>query len=111
MRKTKTMTFYVEGPDWAQTVSIDPDVVETERERLIEAGTVGIEKQIKESDALNLGAILLVRKSKKSKKEAMVNSYICLVNAGHYKLAENLRSDFKKSSGQDLAQDVDGFSY
>lgn len=111
MKKTKTMNFYVEGPNWVQTVSIDPELLETERDRLIEAATLGIEKQIKETDALDLGAILLVRRGKTSKKEAMVNAYICLINAGHYKLAENLREDFKKSSGQDLAQDKNGFSY
>lgn len=111
MSKTKMMNFYVEGPDWTQTVSLDPELLETERDRLIEAATLAIEKQIKESEELNLGAILLVRRSKAAKKEAMVNSYLCLVNAGHYKLAENLRLDFKKSSGQDLAEDANGFSY
>lgn len=111
MSKIKTMNFYVEGPDWAQTVSIDSELLETERDRLIEAATLAVEKQIKETESLNLGAILLVRRSKTAKKEAMVNSYLCLVNAGHYKLAENLRVDFKKSSGQDLAQDTNGFSY
>lgn len=111
MSKTKIMNFYVEGPDWTQTVSLDPELLETERDRLIEAATLGIEKQIKVAEELNLGAIILVRRSKTAKKEAMVNSYLCLVNAGHYKLAENLRKDFKKSSGQDLSEDKNGFSY
>jgi hypothetical protein len=111
MSKTKTMNFYVEGPDWTQTVSLDPEFLTIERDRLIEAATLGIEKQIKNSEEMNLGAILLVRRSKTAKKEAMVNSYLCLVNAGHYKLAETLRKDFKKSSGQDLAEDKNGFSY
>ncbi len=109
--KTKTMNFYVEGPDWVQNVSVDPELLESERDRLIEAATLGIEKQIEKAESLNIGAILLVKRSKTSKKEAMVNAYLCLVNAGHYKLAETLREDFKKNSGQDLAQDTNGFSY
>lgn len=105
------MNFYIEGPDWEQSVSLDPELFIEERDRLIEAGTLAIEKQIKEHESLNLGAILLIKRTKSSKKEAMVNAYICLINAGQYKLAETLRNDFKKSSGQDLAEDKTGFSY
>lgn len=125
------MNFYVEGPDWEQSVSIDPELFENERDQLIEAGTLAIEKQIRatpskeggtlgaekktltiqDTEVFNLGAILLVKKSKTAKKEAMVNAYICLINAGQYKLAEMLRVDFKKASGQDLAQDTNGVSY
>lgn len=109
--KTKMINFYVEGPDWIQTVSVDPELLDTERDQLIEAATLAIEKQIRDTDALNLGAILIVKRSKAAKKEALVNAYLCLVNAGQYKLAETLRKDFKKSSGQDLAQDKNGYSY
>jgi hypothetical protein len=78
---------------------------------MFEAATLAVEKQMKESDELNLGPILLVRKSKAAKKEAMVNAFLCLVNIGQYVLAENLRENFKKSSGQDLSQDKNGYSY
>lgn len=110
MRKTKMMSFYTEGPDWSHTVSIDPEIFEDERAQLIEAATIGVQKQMKEDD-FNLGAIVIVKKSKSSKKEALVNAYLCLVNLGQYELAENLRKNFKKSSGQDLAEDKNGYSY
>jgi hypothetical protein len=111
MSKPKSMTFYVEGPDWEQNVSVDPTVCDDERSQLFEAATRAVEKQIKSSDVLNVGAILLVRKSKTAKKEAMVNAYICLVNAGQHILAENLRMNFKTQSGTDLAMDENGYSY
>jgi len=111
MSKTKMLSFYVEGPDWGHNVSIDPELFDDERAQMFEAATLAVEKQMKESDELNLGPILLVRKSKAAKKEAMVNAFLCLVNIGQYVLAENLRENFKKSSGQDLSQDKNGYSY
>ncbi len=111
MSKEKTTTFYVEGPDWEHTVSLDPTIFEDERSQLFEAATLAVEKQMKAAELLNVGAIILVRKSKAAKKEAMVNAYICLSNAGQYALAENLRNNFKKESGQDLALDENGYSY
>jgi len=111
MSKTKMLSFYVEGPDWVHNVSIDPELFDDERSQIFEAATLAVEKQMKESDELNIGAILLVRKSKAAKKEAMVNAFLCLVNIGQYVLAENLRENFKKSSGQDLSQDKNGYSY
>ena len=109
--KIKMLSFYVEGPDWGHNISLDPVLFDDERAQMFEAATLGIEKQIKESEELNLGPILLVRKSKTAKKEAMVNAFLCLVNIGQYALAENLRNNFKKSSGQDLAEDKNGYSY
>lgn len=111
MSKTKMMTFYVEGPDWGHNVSLDPELFDDERSQMFEAATLAIEKQMRESEELNLGAILLVKRSKTAKKEAMVNAFLCLVNIGQYVLAENLRENFKKSSGQDLAEDKHGYSY
>jgi hypothetical protein len=111
MSKTKMLSFYVEGPDWGHTVFLNPELFDDERAQMFEAATLAIEKQMKESDELNLGPILLVRKSKSAKKEAMVNAFLCLVNIGQYVLAENLRENFKKSSGQDLSQDKNGYSY
>lgn len=110
MNKTKMMSFYVEGPDWGHTVSIDPELFDNERAQIIEAASAGIEKQV-ESDEFNLGAIVIVKKNKTSKKEALVNAYLCLVNIGKYKLAEDLRTNFKKNSGQDLAEDNTGYSF
>jgi hypothetical protein len=109
--KTKMLSFYVEGPDWSHTVSLNPELFDDERAQMFEAATLAIEKQMKDCEELNLGAILLVKKSKAAKKEAMVNAYLCLVNVGQYVLAENLRENFKKSSGQDLSQDKNGYSY
>ena len=114
MSKTKMMTFYVEGPDWEHKISIDPTLFEDERSQLFEAATLAIEIQIKElkqSEEFNLGPILLVKKSKTAKKEAFFNVYLCLVNAAQYKLAEEFRLSYKKSSGQDLADDTNGYSY
>lgn len=103
----KKMTFNVEGPDWNQNVVVDPEVFDTERLQYIEAGTKAIELQ-KESGDLNLGPIVCVRKGK-SKKEALVNSYICLINSAEYGLAEELRVKYKQQSGQDLAVDEQGY--
>jgi hypothetical protein len=110
MSKTKMMTFYVEGPDWGHNVSLDPELFDDERAQYIEAASLAVEKQLKEED-MNLGAIIIVKKSKSAKKEALVNAYLCLVNVGQYKLAEELRANFKKSSGQDLAEDKMGYSF
>ena len=111
MSKTKMMTFYVEGPDWGHNVSLDPTLFDDERSQLFEAATLAIEKQMKEGEELNLGALLLVRKSKNAKKEAMVNAYLCLVNVGQYQLAEELRANFKKETGNDLAADKMGYEF
>jgi hypothetical protein len=109
--KTKIMSFYVEGPDWAHSVSLDPELFDDERAQLFEAASLALEKQIKENEDMNLGAIIIVKKSKAAKKEAFVNAYLCLVNIGHYKLAEELRTNFKKESGNDLAEDKMGYSF
>ncbi len=111
MSKPKLMNFYVEGPDWEHPVSLDPTVFEDERSQLFEAATLGVEKQLKSADVFNVGAVILVKKSKTAKKEALVNAYLCLVNIGQYVLAEELRKSFKKESGQDLAADQQGYSY
>ena len=103
----KKITFNVEGPDWKQDVIVDPEVFDTERLQYIEAGTRAIEMQ-KEDGDLNLGPIVCVRKGK-SKKEALVTSYICLINSSEYELAEELRSKYKEQSGQDLAIDDQGY--
>lgn len=109
--KTKMMSFYIEGPDWAQNVSIDPELFDDERSQLFEAASVGLEKQMKENDNMNLGALICVKKTKNSKKEAYVNAYICLINIGYYQHAEELRTNFKKESGNDLAEDKTGYSF
>ena len=110
MTKQTKAIFHVEGPDWKTIVELDADVFESEAEQLFEAGTLAVEYVLTENDETNIGAILLVKKNK-STKEAMVNSYICLNNAGQYELAEELRTNFKKQSGQDLALDQNGYSY
>jgi hypothetical protein len=111
MIKDKKTTFFVEGPNWETEVMVDTVIHDGERSQLIEAATLAIEQKIDREEDLQLGAIILVKKSKKSSKEAMVNAYICLVNAAQYKMAENLRNNFKKESGTDLATDQNGFSY
>ena len=111
MSKPKLMNFYVEGPDWNCSVLVDPKILSTERDRLIEAGTLAIEKQLKTAKSIKLGVVLIVKRSKSAKKEALVSTYICLINVGQYKTAENLRADYKKSSGDDLADDTMGYSY
>jgi hypothetical protein len=111
MTKDKKTTFFVEGPNWETEVMVDTVIHDDERSQLIEAATLAIEQKIDREEDLQLGAVILVRKTKKSSKEAMVNAYICLVNAAQYKMAENLRKNFKKESGTDLATDQNGFSY
>lgn len=110
MTKQTKAIFHVEGPDWRTTVELDSNIFESEPEQLFEAGTRAVEYVMSEKEETNIGAILLIKKNK-SVKEAMVNSYICLNNAGQYKLAEELRTNFKKQSGQDLALDQTGYSY
>jgi hypothetical protein len=111
MTQNDHVTFYIEGPDWANEVEIDTSIFDTEAAQLFEAGTKAIEKQMEKSDEVNFGAILLVKKGKKTAKEAMVNSYICLNNANQFALAEKLRATFKESTGQDLSVDEKGYSY
>lgn len=108
--KAKTISYYVEGPNWAQNVELDVDVFDTLPSQLFEAGARAIEQEIKKSDNFNLGALLIIKKSKKAKSEILVNAYICLVNAAQYKLAEDLRANYKKEHGADLAVDEQGFS-
>lgn len=106
----KLIKFNVEGPDWKHEVQIDPDIFDSERDLYIEAASEGIEKQIAVGE-LNLGPLVIVKKEK-SKKEALVNSYICLNNVSHYKLAEELRQNYlKQTNGQDLAVDTQGYSF
>lgn len=111
MTKEKKVSYYVEGPNWETNVSLDAEIHDDERSQLLEAATLAIEKRIKEEEDLQLGAVLIVKKTKRSQKEALVNAYICLINAGQYKIAENLRTTFKKETGNDLASDEKGFSY
>lgn len=108
MKKLKTVNYQVEGPDWKHTVSLDPDAFDTEQARIFEAGTKAIEKQIEVADVFNVGAVVIVRKGR---KEVLVNAYICLNNAAQYKIAEELRANFKKQTGQDLSVDESGYSY
>lgn len=111
MTKEQKVTYHVEGPDWTTDVELDLEIFETEKDQIFEAATRAIEFLMKDKDELNIGAIILVKKHR-STKEAMVNAYICLSNAGKYKLAEELRENFKKTSGgQDLALDDTGYSY
>ena len=110
MTKEKKVTYHVEGPDWVYEAELDTEIFESEAEQLFEAATRGIEDQLKEKEELNVGAIIIVKKGK-STREALVNSYICLNNAGQHQLAEKLRENFKKQSGQDLAVDETGYSY
>lgn len=110
MKQTAFATYYIEGPDWERSVEIDTEVFDTPASQLFEAASQAIEKEIIESDNFNLGAILIVRKSKKQEKEMLVNAYICLNNVGKYELAENLRKNFKAETGQDLAVDEIGYS-
>lgn len=108
--KTKTITYYVEGPDWEQTVSLDTEIFETEEEQIFEAASRAIEKEMSTSENFNLGPIIIVKKSKKAQKEILVNSYICLNNVGQQRLAEDLRKNFMKSTGQDLSKDEHGYT-
>jgi hypothetical protein len=108
--KTNVINYYVEGPDWSQTVEIDTDIFNDKRSQLFEAGSRAIELEMKKTENFNLGAILIVKPTKKSQKEALVNAYICLLNVGQYAMAENLRTNFKKSSGQDLGIDQIGYT-
>lgn len=107
--KEKTATYYIEGPDWSQTVSVDADIFDDESSQIFEAATKAIEKEIKKSDTnFNIGPLLIVKKSKKAKKEKLVSAYICLNNAALYNVAEDLRKNFKAQTGQDIALDDAG---
>jgi hypothetical protein len=105
-----TTLYHVEGVDWKLEVSIDGSIFETDRDQLIEAASQALEARLKSEDKLNLGPLLIVKKDK-SKKEAMVNSFICLNNVGEFELAQDLRNNFLSGSGQDLALDDIGVSY
>ena len=108
---THDVFFNVQGTDWSYDLEIDTSIFETPREQYLEAASRGIEIQLETNEKLNLGPIIIVKK-KGSKKEALVNSYICLNNVSQYALAETLRENYKKqSNGQDLALDDVGFSF
>lgn len=108
--KTKTVTYYVEGPDWEHAVNVDPEIFDTENSQIFEAAAQAIEKEMKSPDNFNIGALLIVKKSKKSQKEKLVNAYIALNNAAQYTVAEDLRKNFLKQTGQDLAKDEGGIA-
>lgn len=108
--KTKTVTYYVEGPDWEQVVQVDPNAFDTLNAQIFEAATKAVEQELKTPDNFNIGALLIVKKSKKAKAEHLVNAYICLNNAAQYSLAEDLRKNFKERTGQDIAADETGIS-
>lgn len=106
----KKVTFYVEGVDWTQEIDVDVEIFESPRELYLEAASRGLEEQMK-VQKLNLGPVILVRK-KGGKKEALVNSFMCLNNISQYELAQELRAAYmKKSDGQDLALDEQGYSF
>lgn len=100
------VSYYVEGPDWGQNVSLNTDAFDTEESQVLEAGTRAIEQEMKKSDNFNIGAMLIVKKGKRVKGEKFVNAYVCLNNAAQYALAEDLRKNFKAQTGQDLAIDA-----
>ena len=118
---TKLKTYYVEGPNWENEVQIDPAQYDgDERMLMLEIATLGIEKQLGDTGeegevSFDVGPLLIVREKTKSKKkpvkEAFVNSYICLLNCGQYKIGEALRENYKKASGQDLRLDENGVSF
>jgi len=109
-KQTGMATYYVEGPNWSRKVDIDTEVFDTFEAQLFEAGSQAVEKEMGESDNFDLGAILIIKKNKKSAKELLVNAYICLNNVGKFQLAETLRKNFKEQTGQDLAVDEIGYS-
>jgi hypothetical protein len=109
-KQTDVITYYIEGPDWERSVEVDTDIFDTQPAQLFEAASRAIEEEIKASDKFNLGAILIVRKTKKAQNEALVNAYICLNNISEPELAEDLRKNFKAQSGHDLAIDEIGYT-
>jgi len=111
MKNINETTYYVEGPNWEATVSVDTDINTEEKFQLLEAGTLAIEKRLSTGKDIQFGPILLIRRASRTAKEAQVNTYLCLINAAQYKAAEDLRSNYKKSSGEDLSLDQNGFAY
>ena len=115
MTQNITDLYTVRGPNWSALVYVDPNTHETERDQLIEAATTGIENQWKTNEEnFQLGPIVSVKKMTKSTKKtktALVNSYLCLSNAGLHSLAEQLRDSYKSETGQDLKLDEAGYSW
>lgn len=106
--KEKTETFVVEGPDWHKKVSVDLSIFSDDRSIYIEAASLALHEhyQLIGTGAFNVGPVVEV-KCKGSGKNCIVNSYVCLTNIGLHKLAEDLRTNYKALSGQDLAIDYD----
>lgn len=106
------ITFCVEGPDWKETVSVDTDIFPDESTQLFEAATVAIEKNFKlYGKKFKLGPMVQLKEKAGKKRTALVNAYVCLMNAGKPSLAERLNSRFKESEGQDLSIDDKGYSW
>jgi len=107
-----TTTFYAEGVDWKETVSVDADIFVSDPDQLFEAATSAIEINIeKYGNKFKLGPMVQIKEKTGKKRTALVNSYICLNNAAKYALADRLCSAFKKAEGQDLSVDDTGFSW
>lgn len=105
-------TFYVEGPNWKETVSLDADIFPTEDERILEAATIAIETSSKRSNSkFQLGPMVQVKEKTGQERTALVNAYKCLLNAGKHDLAKRLHTNFQKNEGQDLGLDDKGYSW
>jgi hypothetical protein len=111
MKKQETpKIYYVEGPDWERTVELDATVFKTRSAQLIEAASRAIETEMKKRDNFNLGGVVIVKDTRSSNREVLVNAYLCLNNVAQYALARKLREKFKTQTGQDLAADRVGYS-
>lgn len=103
--------FTVRGPNWSTTITLDPSIYNGDNDLFLEAATCGIDSKFRSvGENFQLGPIVSVKR-KKDGREAMVNSYKCLVNSGHHKMAERLRENFLHDSQQDLKLDDEGVAW
>lgn len=110
--RTTFTTFYVEGPNWKETVEVDSDMFSDDGQRVLEAATQAIEVSSKAlKSKFKLGPMVQVKEKGGKERTALVNTYTCLSNAGKHSLAQRLNVKFMDSEGQDLSSDEIGFSW
>lgn len=111
MTQQNSVQFTIKGPNWSINIPMDPSLYDTEEHLFIEAATSGVDAKFRAGgDKFQLGPIVSIKR-KSDGKEALVNSYTCLINSGHHKMAEQLRTNYKSETDQDLRLDESGISW
>lgn len=102
------MNIIINGGDWKRNIEMGAAEIKTlgARYLFIEAATRAIELEYKENDEFEVGIVLTAYHEKDAsniENHIMLSSYMALVNAGLYSIAESMRQFFKDSEDIDIA--------